>query len=329
MEEVIGSIPIRSTKQLDSYWDAASLSARHPAKPSNFSDPAMTPTVIILTFNSGLSLPATLTSLAGLTGDIQIVDSGSIDDTKSIAERFGAHFVTHPFENYGLQRNWAIDNVACKHPWQLHLDADEQLSPRLREEILGLTADGAIDGYFLPRYLKFMGRILRHNLAPTWHMRLFRNQHGRCEQRHYDQHFICQGVTARLHNEMIDDIRMPLTEWTLRHNRWSDAEVRELTFGDGAGTVQPRLRGNIVERKRSLRALYDRSPLFVRAFVLFSLRYFGGGFLDGKEGLIFCVLQTLWFRFLIDAKLYELELTAPSVDAVEQTAKLRTADSDN
>ena len=71
-----------------------------------------------------------------------------------------------------------------------------------------------------------MNRTLKHNLAPTWHMRLFRAGKGRCELREYDQHFFCTGTTARLHNSMLDDIRMSLSEWTYRHNRWSDAEVR-------------------------------------------------------------------------------------------------------
>jgi len=46
-----------------------------------------------------------------------------------------------------------------------------------------------MDGYLVARYLKFMGRVLRHNLAPTYHMRLFRSGKGRCEARMYDQHF--------------------------------------------------------------------------------------------------------------------------------------------
>ena len=59
-------------------------------------------------------------------------------------------------------------------------------------------------------------------------------------------------------------------------------------------------------RKRFYRRLYNGSPLLVRALGLFFFRYvIKGGFLDGMEGLIFCVLQTLWFRFLVDAKLYE------------------------
>ncbi|MBI3707110.1 MAG: hypothetical protein HY246_05465 [Proteobacteria bacterium] len=58
--------------------------------------------------------------------------------------------------------------------------------------------------------------------------------------------------------------------------------------------------------KRAQRGFYYRQPLFLRAFLLFLYRYiWKRGFLDGKEGLIFYVLQTLWFRFLVDAKLYE------------------------
>jgi hypothetical protein len=105
---------------------------------------------------------------------------------------------------------------------------------------------------------------------------------------------------------MIDDLRMPLTEWTVRHNRWSDAEVEEQGAQRQEGRVQPRLTGNPVERKRYLRHLYNNAPLFVRPFGLFFYRYFLRlGFLDGPEGFIFYVLQTFWFRFLIDAKLFE------------------------
>ena len=111
---------------------------------------------------------------------------------------------------------------------------------------------------------------------------------------------------------MLDDIRMPLSEWTLRHNRWSDAEVRELMGRSVEGRIASNAAGNVVERKRYLRSQYDRAPFFLRAFALFFYRYFFKlGFLDGIEGLIFCVLQTLWFRFLVDAKLLEAKRSAP------------------
>ena len=266
----------------------------------------MVPTVIVLSFNSGETLGATLGSVRLLTDQVIVVDSGSTDDTVEIATREGAEVLHHAFENYGAQRNWAIDRVVPRYGWQLHLDADERLSPALCEEILALPADSAVSGYLIPRYLRFMGRLLRHNLAPTYHMRLFRNGAGRCEMRKYDQHFLCSGAVSSLHHEMVDDIRMSLSEWTRRHNNWSDAEVSELLSRVTHGRIEGKLRGNPLERKRLLRKWYGGLPLFVRPVLLFFYRYvLRLGFLDGKEGLIFCVLQTFWFRFLIDAKLLE------------------------
>ncbi len=70
--------------------------------------------------------------------------------------------------------------------------------------------------------------------------------------------------------------------------------------------MQADLFGSPLERKRSFKTWYDRFPLFIRVFFLFTYRYIVRlGFLDGKEGVIFFFLQTLWFRFLIDAKLFE------------------------
>jgi glycosyltransferase involved in cell wall biosynthesis len=277
----------------------------------------MKPSVLILTFNSAASLQATLASVRNLTDDVHVVDSGSTDSTVQIATETGAKVVYHPFENYGSQRNWAIDNISVKYGWHLHLDADERLSPELRAEIMALPEESPVSGYFIPRLLQFLGRTLKHGgMSPTWHMRLFKSGKGRCETREYDQHFFCEGDTAQLKNVMIDDIRMSLSEWTSRHNRWADAEVREILNGRSEGRVHGKLNGNVVERKRFLRNRYARMPLFIRSFGLFFYRYFVRfGFLDGREGLIFWVLQTFWFRFLIDAKLFEHSKSAENMTA--------------
>jgi glycosyltransferase involved in cell wall biosynthesis len=266
------------------------------------------PSIVILTYNSELSIAETLQSVASLSDDIHVVDSFSKDGTVEIARKFGARIVEHAFESYGAQRNWAIDSLDFKHPWQLHLDADERLTPALFAAIAALPEDPAVNGFYLPRMMMFMGRAIRHGaMYPTWHMRLFRSGFGRCESRKYDQHFyVTEGATAQLKEDMIDDIRMPLTEWTFRHNRWADAEVEELTARQSEGRIEARLGGNPVERKRYLRRLYNDTPLFVRPFVLLFYRYILRlGFLDGVEGFIFYVLQTFWFRFLVDAKLFE------------------------
>ena len=271
----------------------------------------MTLSVVILSRDSEATIGATLASAAFVSDDIHVVDSGSNDNTLEIVKAAGAHLYHHPFENYGAQRNWAIATVAVRHPWELHLDADERLSDELVAAILKLKENGFAGpqvGYFIPRLMMFLGAPIRHGgMYPIWHMRLFRHGSGRCEARRYDQHFHVDGPTGRLPYPMIDDIRMPLGEWTLRHNRWADAEVAEQLAGTGAGAIVPKLMGGTpVQQKRALRAGYNRAPLFLRPLLLFLYRYvFRLGFLDGRPGLVFFVLQTFWFRFLIDAKLYE------------------------
>jgi hypothetical protein len=156
--------------------------------------------------------------------------------------------------------------------------------------------------------VKFLGRVMRHGaMSPTWHLRLFRAGCARCEDRKYDQHFyMLSGEAVQLPGSMIDDIGMSLSEWTARHNRWADSEVAEQLRTSNAPQIRPSLAGNPIEKKRFLREKYNAAPLFLRPFALFFYRYFVRlGFLDGTEGFIFWVLQTFWFRFLIDAKLFE------------------------
>jgi glycosyltransferase involved in cell wall biosynthesis len=268
----------------------------------------MKPSVIILAYNSVDTLAATLAQAQQISDDLHVVDSFSTDDTVALSRQYGAQVIQHAFENYGAQRNWAIDNVVPRYAWQLHLDADERLTPELIASLRSLPENPEHSGFLIARLVQFLGRQLRHGgMSPTWHLRLFRNGTGRCEERKYDQHFyLSQGTTGRLQGYMIDEIRMSLSEWTARHNRWSDAEVMEQTAAMDAVRIQPRFWGNPLERKRFLRGLYNNAPLFVRPYALFFYRYFLRlGFLDGREGFIFWTLQTFWFRFLIDAKLFE------------------------
>jgi glycosyltransferase involved in cell wall biosynthesis len=269
----------------------------------------MRPTVILLSFNSEDTLGATLTRAREVSDEIFVVDSFSSDGTVALAESFGARVVQHAFENYGAQRNWAIDNLPTTRKWQLHLDADEVMDAELVAAIRALPEETEHAGYFVPRYVRFLGRVMRHGgMSPTWHLRLFLSGVGRCEDRKYDQHYLLTGpgTTGQLPGVMIDDIAMSLSEWTARHNRWADGEVAEMDAKNEAGRLVADPKGNPAQRKRALREKYNNLPLFVRPFLLFGYRYFVKlGFLDGTEGFIFWVLQTFWFRFLIDAKIWE------------------------
>ena len=277
----------------------------------------MKTSVVILTYQSESTIGETLQSVGLLSDDIHVVDSFSTDRTAEIARNHGAKVVTHAFDNYGSQRNWAIASLPLKYNWQLHLDADERVTPELRQEIMSQAEETDINGFYIPRLMHFLERPIRHGgMSPTWHMRLFRSGYGKCEARKYDQHFyVTAGRTKQLMGFMIDDVRMPISEWTVRHNRWSDAEVEEQGLGSRDGRIRGKLSGgNPVEKKRFLRNMYDLCPRFVRPFCLFFYRYvLRCGFLDGTEGFIFYVLQTFWFRFLIDAKLFEQGLATKAM----------------
>jgi glycosyltransferase involved in cell wall biosynthesis len=271
--------------------------------------------VVILTLNEEANLPDALASLRGLNRKIFVVDSGSTDRTLEIARAAGCHVVEHPFENYAVQRNWAFDHLPIDTPWTLCLDADERLTPELVGEINDTLTrhDGPFDGYMLRKRTIFMGRWIRHGgQYPAYHLRLFRTGRGRCEARLYDQHFIVDGRVGRLANDYIDVITSDLTTFIVRHARWAELEAAE-TLAPSAGAARPQpavapvLTGTAIERRRFLRTrVYQRFPLFVRPFLFWFYGYvLRLGFLDGIEGLVFHTLQRFWFRFLIDAKIWE------------------------
>jgi len=267
--------------------------------------------VVILTYNSERTIIPTIESALAVSDDVHVVDSYSSDNTIKILSSYPVHIIQHPFEYYAKQRNWAIENLPLKKPWELHLDADEMLSPELIEQLKNpsLFLQNQIDGFYIPRVVKFLGKILKHGgIYPTWHLRLFRRGKGCCEDRLYDQHFYVQGQTTKLQAIMIDDIQMDLTEWIQRHNRWSDLEAQEIFVGGAQKKDESKwAAGSPINQKKTLKQFYYNFPLFIRPVLLFCYRYFIKlGFLDGIEGLIFYVLQTFWFRFLIDAKLWEL-----------------------
>lgn len=276
--------------------------------------------VIILTYNEESNLLACLDSVRSLDAEIFVIDSGSTDATVSIARDAGCEVVEHPFENYAAQRNWAFDNIPIRTLWTLCLDADERLTPELAAEIKETLAapKAAHDAYMLCKRTIFMGRWIKHGgQYPSYHLRLFRTGHGRCEDRLYDQHFIADGRIGKLKNDYFDIVTSNLSTFTLRHNRWAELEAREIlaALSNAArprSIVKARFRGTAIERKRFLRTrIYQRFPLFVRPFLFWVYGYvIRLGFLDGIQGLIFHTLQRFWFRFLIDAKIWEIEQAA-------------------
>jgi glycosyltransferase involved in cell wall biosynthesis len=264
--------------------------------------------VVILTFNSAGVIERTISAARHVSANVLIVDSLSTDATRDIAARLGCMVVTRAFKHYADQRNWAIQEYGNHYAWQLHLDADEVLEEQaiasLREAI---GNPRQYQGFLLKRLTYFMGRPLPFAGENSWHLRLFKSGCGSCEDRLYDQHFICNGPTTKLTGRMHDVNAGTLSEWTARHNRWSDLEVSELLRPiRNTGRLEARLRGDPRQRRRAYKGIYYRLPAGLRAGSYFLFRYLVRlGFLDGKVGFYYNFLQSLWFRTLVDAKLRE------------------------
>jgi glycosyltransferase involved in cell wall biosynthesis len=272
--------------------------------------------VIILTLNEERNLPECLTSLGELDAEIFVVDSGSVDDTVRIAKEGGGHVCYHQFENYAAQRNWAFDNLPIKSQWTLCLDADERLTPRLCQEIMQRIAipGPTVDGYMMKRRTYFLGQWIRFGgQYPAYHLRLFKTGKGRCEDRLYDQHFLLEGRVASLKNDYVEVITADLNRWVDRGNRWASLEASEIVAWGSCQesaqgkVVMPDLFGTPIQRERFLRSIvYRIFPPLLRPFLFWLYGYvLRLGFLDGVPGLIFHTLQRFWFRFLVDAKIYE------------------------
>ena len=268
--------------------------------------PTMQVAAIILTKDEEKHLPQCIQSLEGLNAEVYVVDSGSTDATVQIARDLGATVFSHPFANYAKQFNWALDNIPTRAPWILRIDADERLHPRLASELTRVLAQvpGDVTGLVVPLRVRFLGRDLRFGDAyPVWLLRLWRRGEGRCEDRCMDEHIVLAwGRTLRVHGDLIHDVSKNLTQWIAKHNWYATRECADiqsvgpsLVLDDAAGI-----------RRRLKQSVYLRLPPFYRAFAYWFYRYFLRlGLLDGTPGLIYHFLQAFWYRFLVDAKLFE------------------------
>ena len=276
--------------------------------------------VLILTFNEEENLPFCLESLEAIKPHVFIVDSGSTDRTLDIARQHGCTILKNPWVNHAVQLNWALEHAQITTPWTMRMDADERLTPELAEEInRDLTSiPDAVTGLMLKRRVYFWGRWIRHGgYYPTWLTRIWRTGSGKCESRWMDEHMVVEpNNIQRLEHDIIDENHKGLTFWVDKHNHYADREIKDLMriADDGGSNTGLNQQAG---RKRWLKEnIYGQLPLFFRAWLYWFLRYFIQlGFLDGIPGLVFHFLQGFWYRFLVDAKIYEarkLNTTPPN-----------------
>ena len=273
---------------------------------------------LILTCNEEKHIARCIKSLKGVCEEVFVVDSFSKDKTVEIARKLGAVVFQNPWRNYSTQFNWGLDNCPITTDWVWRIDADEYLEGGLGEAMKKTLAGCAaeVNGIYVRKRIDFMERPLLHGgWYPSYHLKVFRRGHANCENRWMDEHIrIFDGLTMTVkQGNQVDANLNDLTWWTEKHNGYATREMVDMLmmeYGIDAKEheIKPKFFGTEEQRKRWLKMKYVRTPLFVRPFVNFTIRYvLKRGFLDGKAGFIWHLLQGFWYRFLVDAKIYEFK----------------------
>lgn len=266
-------------------------------------------TAIILTFNEEKNLKKCIDSIKGICRRIVVIDSFSTDATVSIAKQLGAEVYQHEFVNQALQYNYGVEVADVKTKWVMRLDADERLTLDSADEIEQICRqnnDSDVNGIVVRFKVNFLGRDLRHGgIYPFKKLIVYKKDKGHMEVRHMDEHIVIEeGRVEELENDSIHEDFKDLTTWIDKHNKYSSREVLDY-LETSEQKEAPTEKGARLKRFIKYN-IYYRLPLGTRAHLYYLYRYYMRfGFLDGKEGRIFAFMQAYWYRYLVDAKIYE------------------------
>jgi glycosyltransferase involved in cell wall biosynthesis len=276
--------------------------------------------VLVLTKNEEQDLPGCLESVAW-SDDLHVYDSGSVDGTMQVATRIGASITIRTYEPGGPvfggdeadHKNWALRYIPFKYPWVLHLDADERVTPELAASLLRAVQAPTNNVAFRLRRRDFFGSTwLRHVQTSPFYLRLFRP-----ERMHYERLVnpisIPDGPVGEV-SGYLDHFPFSkgMRHWLDRHNSYSTLEAKQIVLNRSShnsfSLKQALLAKDFNERRFHQKELFYRMP--ARPVIKFLLLYFAKrGFLDGKAGLTYAVLQS-FYEYLIVLKTREIESAA-------------------
>jgi glycosyltransferase involved in cell wall biosynthesis len=220
--------------------------------------------ITIITRNAASQLERCLASVA-FAEEVIVVDSGSTDGTVELASRHGARVVRKEWLGFGAQKQFAVD--AASHEWVLCVDADERLSPELRESIVAELKAPRGFVYAVPRRNRFLGRWLKHGEGyPDWNVRLFHRGHAHWNSEPVHEKIVTASPVLRLWGDLLHESAETLEKYLDKQNRYTSLQAESLR---AAGR-----RANVLQ--------LVLSPL-LRFIKFYLLRL---GFLDGVPGLV-------------------------------------------
>lgn len=273
--------------------------------------------VLILTKNEQQDLPGCLQSVSW-SDDVHVYDSGSTDDTVAIAKRLSAKVTERTYGGSKLafggdeaaHRNWALQNIPFKYPWVFVIDADERMTPDLIRAVEAAAASpGDQVAFRVQRRDFFLGTWLRHVQISPYYMRLIRPEKIRHE-RLINTVSIADGPVGQVAGYLDHfPFSKGMGHWIDRHNGYSRFEAEQiisnLRDGECFSWGKAFIAKDFHERRYHQKEVFYRLPF--RPLVKFLLLYVAKrGFLDGRAGFTYAVLQAVYEYFIV-LKVRELE----------------------
>lgn len=264
-------------------------------------------TAIILTRNEEGYIEECIASIKDITKRIVVVDSFSEDRTVELARSAGAEVYLHEFINYSKQYKYAVEIADVQTKWILRIDADERLTADSAEELNRLCNQNEntdVNGITLRFYNIFLDKPMLHGGMYPWKkLSVYKTGKGDIEDRNMDEHILIH--SGRIVEAQKDSKHLAyrgITFFTDKCNWYSTREALDYFEHKNINIKNTSLKTRLKMK------LYYKCPPGFRAWAYYVYRYYlMRGFLDGKEGKIFAFLQAYWYRFLVDAKIYEHE----------------------
>ncbi|MBL8490385.1 MAG: glycosyltransferase family 2 protein [Rhodocyclaceae bacterium] len=232
--------------------------------PASRQPPRQPLSAVLIACDAAGQIAACLSSLS-FCDEIVVVDSGSTDGTAELAESLGARVISTHWRGFGPQKQFAVEQAS--HDWVLCLDADERVSPRLRDALEAALLDPSAVGYRFARCNRFMGRYLRHGEGyPDWSLRLFDRRQARWSEDAVHEKVLTDGPVGTLSGDLLHDSAESLAGYLEKQNRYTSlaaeaAIARGERVGVGRMLISPLLR-------------------FIKFYIL------RRGFMDGLPGLV-------------------------------------------
>jgi len=241
--------------------------------------------IVITAFNEEKNIKACLESIGELAGEIIVIDNSSTDKTAHIAEKYTSHIYQRENDpkNIDLAKNFGFEKAT--KDWILSLDADERVTPELREEIKQAISTTNFTAYKIPRKNIIFNKWIKHSLwHPDFQTRLF--QRGKAKYTHATVHkqLSVEGTVGELKSHLIHENYQSLSQYLSKMDIYTTSEAEDMV-------------------KRGV--TFVKTDVIAKPSSDFLKTYFlQEGYKDGYHGFVLSCLQAV-YAFLVVTKVWE------------------------